>query len=55
MTNTRDVEVREEGDRWIAIMPDGTRRVFETNEAAWRWLDRMERRTSWRTPFYADE
>jgi hypothetical protein len=37
---------------WI-VMLDGQRHTFPTNEAAWRWLDRQERRTPWRTAFYS--
>jgi hypothetical protein len=47
-----DAQVIQEGDMWIVVL-GGERHVFASNAEAWRWLDRHERRTSWRTPFYA--
>jgi hypothetical protein len=31
---------RQEGDHWIVVMANGQRRRFESNAAAWQWLDK---------------
>jgi hypothetical protein len=33
--------------RWFITLEDGQRVEFESNAAAWRWIDRAERRESW--------
>jgi len=35
------------GGVWFVTLPNGSRKEFESNAAAWRWLDRQERRPSW--------
>jgi hypothetical protein len=32
---------------WFVVLPDGGRIEFESHEAAWRWIDRAERRELW--------
>jgi hypothetical protein len=42
--------MRPEQDKngvWHITLPDGQRVEFDSNAAAWRWLDRYERRESW--------
>jgi hypothetical protein len=29
---------------WFVVLPDGHRLEFDSNAAAWRWIDRHERR-----------
>ena len=46
---TRNPIMSSEQDNgiWYVMLPDGERKEFKTNEAAWRWLDRHERREGW--------
>jgi hypothetical protein len=40
---------QDKSGRWFVALPDGSRIEFESNAAAWRWIDRQERRPSWST------
>jgi hypothetical protein len=46
-----DVAPFEENGAWVAVV-NGQRHIFASNAEAWRWLDRQERRTPWRTVYY---
>jgi hypothetical protein len=32
---------------WVVTLADGHRLEFDSNAAAWRWIDRQERRELW--------
>src|SRR5262245_8828693 len=50
-SSSTDVAPFEENGAWVVVV-NGQRHAFASNAEAWRWLDRQERRTSWRTVYY---